>query len=153
MNDEARKCVMVIAEGLPLGLVANTAAVLAVTLGRTLDGIVGPAVVDASGQTHTGIVNITLPILTAASTAIGRIRAQAVALNDIFVVDVTDVAQRTRTYADFTEQIGATPAEALVYLGIALYGPRKSIAKLTGNLPLLRDPQPAPAEHPDGSAH
>jgi hypothetical protein len=34
--------------------------------------------------------------------------------------------------------VGQTPAAELEYLGIALYGPRRSVSRLTGSLRLLR---------------
>ena len=44
MSLENEKCVIVMDEGLPLGLIANTAAILGITLGKTLPEVVGAAV-------------------------------------------------------------------------------------------------------------
>ena len=52
---------MVMDEGLPLGLIANTAAILGITLGKTLPEVVGAAVEDASGQSHLGIIEFPVP--------------------------------------------------------------------------------------------
>ena len=49
MSLENEKCVIVMDEGLPLGLIANTAAILGITLGKTLPEVVGAAV---EGDTH-----------------------------------------------------------------------------------------------------
>lgn len=144
MDDGSRKCVMVIAEGLPPGLIANTAGVLAVTLGRRVDGLVGPDVVDGSGQRHAGIIQITLPILTASADAVRVIRAQAAGLEGLEIVDFTAPAQTSRTYPEYLDKMGALSADEITYLGVALYGPKKLVNKLTGNLPLLRAPA-APA--------
>lgn len=57
------KCVMVIDADLPAGLIANTAAVLALTLGKEIEGIIGPTVKDGSGHPHEGITTIPIPIL------------------------------------------------------------------------------------------
>lgn len=61
-NNET-KCVLLIDSELPLGLLANTAAVLVLTIGKRVEGIIGSDVVDGSGQIHTGITTIPLPIL------------------------------------------------------------------------------------------
>ena len=57
------KCVMVIDEELPLGLIANTAAVLAMSIGDKIKGIIGDDVRDGDGQLHRGITNLPIPLL------------------------------------------------------------------------------------------
>jgi hypothetical protein len=51
----AERCAIVIDADLAPGLAANAAAVLALTLGATVDGIVGPDLVDADGEVHPGL--------------------------------------------------------------------------------------------------
>ena len=138
MENGKAKCVMVLDEGLPAGLLANTAGVLALTLGRRLDAIVGPDVVDGSGRSHAGITTIPIPILKAEGGVVRDIRLKAEETADLLVVDVTDAAQTTKTYDDYTEKIAGVPSEELKYLGVALYGDKKPVNKLTGSLPLLR---------------
>lgn len=50
------KCVIIIDSELPIGIMANTSAILGVTLGKLIPEQVGADVKDASGQTHLGIV-------------------------------------------------------------------------------------------------
>jgi hypothetical protein len=138
MEGETFKCVMVIAEGLPPGLAVNAAAVLAVTIGRSFPSVVGPDVVDGSGQKHAGLISITLPILKAQGDVIRQIRMRAGQINGLIIVDLTEPAQTARTYEDYLAQIAKIPAEELEYRGIALYGSKGIVNKLTGNLPLLR---------------
>jgi hypothetical protein len=57
---------------------------------------------------------------------------------DILIVDFTETAQKEVRYEDYTGKLAMTPAGELKYLGVALYGPKKSVNKLVGNLPLLR---------------
>jgi hypothetical protein len=56
----------------------------------------------------------------------------------LLIVDFTETAQREVRYEDYTDRLATTPAGDLRYLGVALYGVKKSINKLVGNLPLLR---------------
>lgn len=58
-------------------------------------------------------------------------------LEDVVVVYFSDVAQRTKDYQDYAAQLKAIKSEDLRYLGIALYGDKKVINSLTGNLALL----------------
>lgn len=52
MDITNKKCVMVIDEQLPHGVIANTAAILGITLGRQLPEVIGADVVDKNGGEH-----------------------------------------------------------------------------------------------------
>ncbi|MEQ2528451.1 DUF2000 domain-containing protein [Bacillaceae bacterium CLA-AA-H227] len=134
------KCVLLIDSELPLGLLANTAAVLALTIGKRVEGIIGPDVVDGSDQMHTGITTIPLPILksTQEDLQVLKQKISSKAFQDLLVVDFSNAAQTTKNYEEYTQKIATYTSEDLHYLGIAIYGDRKKINKLTGNLSLLR---------------
>ncbi len=138
VTDESIKCVIVIDGSLPLGILVNTAGLLAATLGRREEAIIGPDIPDASGGNHAGILNITLPILASDADTIKAIRAKATGTEGLLVVDFTETAQKSLKYEDYTEKLAATPEAELKYLGVAIYGPKKQVNKLVGNLPLLR---------------
>ncbi|MBA2442265.1 MAG: DUF2000 domain-containing protein [Rubrobacter sp.] len=129
---------MILDEDLPAGLSVNTAGVLALTLGDKMGQIIGPDVTDGSGRAHLGITTMPIPILKAGAETVREIRLQASELDELMLVDFTDAAQSTKTYEDYTRKIEAIPTEELSYLGLALYGDKKRINKLTGSLPLLR---------------
>lgn len=139
-NTEAIKCVIVIDADLPLGLIANTAAVLSLTLGHKIEGIIGPNVVDGSGKIHEGITTIPFPILKGSKEIIKEIRRQTMteAFSDLFVVDFSNAAQTTKDYQSYTEKIATLSSNDLEYLGVAIYGDKKKVNKLTGSMPLLR---------------
>ncbi|MDA8063931.1 MAG: DUF2000 domain-containing protein [Thermaerobacter sp.] len=130
------KCVMVIDGDLPLGLIANTAAVLALSLGARIP-LLGPEVVDGSGSPHAGITTTPIPILKGEAEKVRDIRAQAAGMGEMFVVDITNAAQTTRNYEDYTAKLCRTTESELRYLGVAIYGPKKAVSRLTGNLPLM----------------
>lgn len=131
---------MVINSELPLGLIANTAAVLSLTLGKKIKDIIGPDVFDASGRCHVGITTIPIPILKSDSRKIKELRDKVASgdFSDLLIVDFSNAAQTTTTYEDYIEKISKFTTEDLEYLGIAIYGDRKKVNKLTGSLPLLR---------------
>lgn len=140
MDMTDKKCVMVIDEALPLGVIANTAGILGITLGKHIPQAVGPDVSDKSGCTHLGIITLPVPVLRASREKIRELRALLYApeLSDLIVVDFSDVAQSCNTYDDFiTKAAGAEEAE-LAYFGIGICGAKKLVSRLTGSLPLLR---------------
>ena len=50
-------------EELRIGIIANTAAVMGITLGKAMPELVGADVRDESGHTHLGIIEFPVPIL------------------------------------------------------------------------------------------
>ena len=135
---EGPKCVLIISDELPIGLAVNAAGVLAVTLGHRIESLVGPDVADGSGQVHAGLINITMPILKARKIVLREIKMQASLMDELFVADLTETAQTARTYREYAAKMAALNCEQIDYLGLALYGDRTKVNKLTGNLSLLR---------------
>ena len=132
------KCVMVINEALPTGLIANTAAILGITLGKQRPETVGANVADGEGREHLGIISFPVPILKGSRSEIGKLREKLFLpeYEDLTVVDFSDLAQSCKTYEEY---IGRMKEEAdLSYLGLAICGGKKTINKLTGSMPLLR---------------
>lgn len=140
MSEERTKCVVVLDGDLPVGLIANTAAILGMTLGKRLPEMVGPDVRDRSGWEHLGIVEFPVPVLRGSPEGIRalRERLREPDFQELTAVDFSDMAQSCKTYGEFTERMGETAEEKLRYLGLALCGARKEVDRLTGSLPLLR---------------
>lgn len=135
-----QKCVMVLDETLPLGLLCNTAAILGVTLGRQVPELVGRDVADGDGGVHLGITELPVPILKAPPETLRDLRARLrqPEFQDLTAVDFSDLAQSCRTYGEFCLRMAETPEEHLRYLGLGLWGEKKQVSRLTGSLPLLR---------------
>ena len=135
--DSSKKCVAVIDPNLPIGLIANTAAILGCTLGKQIKEIVGEDVVDQDKQQHLGIINTPLPILAASKEQIKGLY-QAANEENMMLVGFSDLAQRSKSYEDYTRKMAGALANNLNYLGICLYGNKKEINHLTGSLPTLK---------------
>lgn len=140
MNEKNQKCVMVIDETLPIGIIANTAAILGVTLGTKIEEIVGDNIIDKTGNSHLGIIKIPIPILKATTETIKVIHKKLYGHDfyDLTTVDFTDLAQSCKTYDEFIEKMKHTYEKDLKYIGLAIYGNKNKINKLTGNIPLLQ---------------
>ncbi len=139
-SKQEKKCVIVIDGDLSLGLITNTSAVLGMTLGKRIEGIIGSDIFDASGNCHLGITNTPIPILKGTKKTIKEIRNKidSEKIAELLLVDFSYTAQKSKTYTDYEDKLSATTVEDLEYLGIALYGDKKDINRFTGNLPLLR---------------
>lgn len=134
------KCVMIIDENLPLGIIANTSAIMGISLGKTMPEVVGADVMDQSGNKHLGIIEFPVPILKGNREIIKEIRQKLYqpGFEELTVVDFSDLAQGCKTYTEFIEKMGLVQEETLNYLGVAICGPKKKVNKLTGNIGLLR---------------
>ncbi len=122
-----------------MGLIANTAGVLALTLGKEFPEIIGHKLEDSKGDCHHGITTIPIPILKGTGPLLKEMRETLKEYeSELTVVDFTNAAQTTMNYDDYSRILKDTPIEHLEYLGIALYGPKKIVNKFTGNLGLLR---------------
>ena len=140
MNVQNEKCVMIIDENLPVGIIANTSAILGITLGMKMPDVVGNDVIDRDGYVHMGIIKLPVPVLKGNNEQIKELRSKLFSdeYNDLTVVDFSDLAQNCKFYNEFVDKMSNCPESALTYIGIAICGNKKKINKLTGNLPLLR---------------
>ncbi|MCI8809298.1 MAG: DUF2000 domain-containing protein [Oscillibacter sp.] len=140
MEHRKDKCVLIVDGGLPLGLAANTAAILGITIGQRHPEAVGVDVADGTGEAHLGIIETPVPVLKGEPERLKtlRQRLREAEFSEVTAVDFSDLAQSCRTYMEFQEKMQAVPEDGLQYLGLGLYGPKKLIDRLTGSLPLLR---------------
>ena len=140
MDLQNEKCVIVIDEGVPLGLIANTAAILGITMGMKVPDVVGRDVYDAQGNVHAGIIQFPVPILKGSAEMLKEIRRRLYEpdFSDLTVVDFSDLAQSCNIYDEFTVKMSECPEASLQYMGIAVCGNKKKVNKLTGSMPLLR---------------
>lgn len=138
MNKEVRT--VVYDEELPLRIIANTAAIMGITLGKAIPEVVGADVRDESGHTHLGIIEFPVPILRGSPESIKALRENLYEpdFQALTVVDFSDLAQSCKTYDEFIGRMAQVPESTLQYFGVAVCGAKKKVNKLTGSLPLLR---------------
>ncbi|MEW6645030.1 MAG: DUF2000 domain-containing protein [Pseudomonadota bacterium] len=137
----SEKIAIVVDGSLPAGLLANAIAVAAFSIGVRRPDLRGSDLLSADGMLVPGIVSIAMPVLTTSAERLHAIHTQAVALpadEGFVVIGFTEQAQRPQTYETYAATIQQTPAVKLCYRSIALYGARKKVDKLVGNLPLLK---------------
>ncbi len=134
------KCVMIIDSELPMGIIANTSAILGGTLGKHIPEQIGSDVIDASGQPHLGIITIPVTMLRGDKVILKDLRDRLYSseFTDLIVVDFSDVAQSCNVYSEYISKASITTEQDHNYFGIAIYGNKKKVNKLTGFMPLLR---------------
>ncbi len=107
MDLQNEKCVMVIDESLPSGMIANAAAIMGITLGKQMPEVVGTDVYDGTGKEHLGIIEFPVPILKGDGELLKTIRERLYEpeFADVTVVDFSDLAQGCKTYGEFAEKM------------------------------------------------
>ncbi len=140
MKMESEKCVIVLDEALPKGVLANVAAILGVSTGAELPQLVGEDVKDGAGNMHSGIIRFPIPVLRGDAATLCSLRRKLYEpqFAELQVIDFSDLAQSCRTYDEFISRMSAQPESSLKYVGLAITGNKKMINRLTGSLPLLR---------------
>ena len=139
-RERGTEYVMVIDENLPLGIIANTAAIMGITLGKQMPEVVGADVYDRTGNGHLGIIEFPVPILKGNVEVIKSIREKLYEpeFTDLTVVDFSDLAQECKTYDEFIEKMKDVSETELNYYGVAICGAKKKVNKLMGSMALLR---------------
>ena len=124
MEAENRKCVMILDEELPAGVLANAAGILGMTLGKQIPEVIGPDVLDKNGREHLGITAYPVPILKAGKEKLRQIREQLYQpeFAECVAVDFSDVAQSCNDYDEFTSKA----AQRISPIWASASGERKS---------------------------
>lgn len=137
-NDPGR-CVIVIDDSLPVGRAANAAAVIALTIGKLRPHLAGTDLIDKSGAVHPGLIPIGISVLGASATDLPGIRAKALA-RKLDVIGFPVQGQQTTDYQAFGAAVAECETDALAYVGVGVYGPRKDVGKIVGKYGLLKGP-------------
>ncbi|MBU3951385.1 MAG: DUF2000 domain-containing protein [Proteobacteria bacterium] len=132
------KVVMVVNKELPAGLVANTTAVLGITLGNLNKDLIGPDCMDKEQVCHKGITQETIPVLGADTDVLKKIYHSSIKNEHVDLIDFNQTAQKCRDYSDYTQKLMNTRNSDLEFSGLCLSGPDKEINRLTGSLGLYR---------------
>ena len=140
MDVKDEKCVIVVDEGMELGVIANVTAILSISLGKLRPDISGNDIIDAENHTHYGLIQVPVPVLKASADKVAEIRNKLFGegFEDVSCIDFTNVAQQSMNYVDYTDTMQNSTQDDLLYLGIAMVGNKKKVNKLTGSLGLLR---------------
>ena len=133
------KCVLVIDPTLPVGLAANTAAVLSLSIGKLFPNLIGRDLEDNSGVRRAGITTAPIPILRGEAAWLRKSREAMKAHEpELSVIELISATRTTKSYEEYATKMRDTPIQELEYFGLALCGPVKLVNTFTGSLPLFR---------------
>ncbi|WP_095166086.1 DUF2000 domain-containing protein [Pseudomonas sp. Irchel 3H3] len=140
MNFDAavHKCVIVVDNTLGLGHAVNAVSVIGVSLGRSVEGLVGPALQSRDEVNYPGVIYAPLPILRSSSDHLQELHKKALLDNGIHSMPFSALAQSCKTYQEYEARICEADSSGIELVALGLVGPQKSIIKLTGNLSLFK---------------
>lgn len=140
MDRDKEKCVIVLDETLDPGMAANTAAILALTIGKEDPSIIGEVIPDGMGRKHLGITIAPIPVLKCGRGTMMELRETLFSeeYEDVITVDFSEAAAYSRSYEEYSEKLAEISGDSVRYLGVGLLGPKKKVNRLTGGLKLYR---------------
>lgn len=134
-----KRIVIIVDPALPLGLLANTVATIAVGLGAAEPGFGDTVLTDVSGRSIKNSANRPVPILQAPADLIRMILLKALPAPDSgLVVPFPLFARSLHAFADYQMQFPTRDLSAETIEGLGLAGPERWVKSLTGSLKLLR---------------
>lgn len=131
------KGIVIVNENLPVGLKANICAVLGMSLGKKYPEIVGGDIFTLDRESIPGITQIPLPILQSSSEKLSEI-FDSHRNSDVFMTIFDNSALTTKNYSEFQNKISCVNLAELQIHGLIAYGPKKTINKISADIPLLK---------------
>jgi hypothetical protein len=132
------KCVIVVDKALGLGHAINAVSVIGVSMGRSVEGLVGPDMQSRDGVNYPGVIYAPLPILFSNNELLRNILEKALEDDEIQSIPFSALAQSCKTYQEYEERISEADNSTIEVVAIGLIGSKKNISKLTGSLPLFK---------------
>ncbi|VFR88256.1 hypothetical protein DAR3_1126 [plant metagenome] len=132
------KCVIVVDKTLGLGHAINAVSVIGVSMGRSVEGLVGPDMQSRDNVNYPGVIYAPLPILLSNNELLREILEKSLEDDEIQSIPFSALAQSCKTYQEYEARISEADSSTIEVVAIGLIGPRKKISKLTGSLPLFK---------------
>lgn len=137
LDDIPTRCAIIMDSSLSGGLLANAIAVIALTSGKRHPVLLGEPLVDASGETHPGLIPTGIPMLCTEQNSLKELRKIALE-KGCDVVDFPVEGQQTKNYEEFLEMTRSIHTEDMKYLGISIIGSKNVISKLTKKCKMIK---------------
>ena len=135
---QSHKIAIVLDPDMNRGKLANRSAVLATGLAVHHPEIMGPDTATADNITLPGITKVPIVVLQARNNReIPELALKSRRLNCTTLVYLAH-AQGLRSYNEYMHHISGKTEESLDVDAFLIYGPRKKVEKVTGNLAILR---------------
>ncbi|MHB0774482.1 DUF2000 domain-containing protein [Halomonas sp. WWR20] len=132
------KCVILVDKALGLGHAANAVSVIGVSMGRSVEGLVGPDMQSRDNVNYPGVIYAPLPILFSSNELLHEILEKALVDDEIHSIPFSALAQSCKTYQEYEKRISEADSSSIELVAVGLIGPKKKISKFTGSLPLFK---------------
>ncbi|ASA58178.1 DUF2000 domain-containing protein [Vibrio gazogenes] len=132
------KCTIIVDQDLHPGLAINAASVIGISFGKTVNNLVGPDMQSMDNVNYPGVIYSPLPVLLSTGEHIQNLLAIAEQDEQIYTMPFSALAQSCKTYDEYGERISSVTSQHIELVAIGMIGPKKTINKLTGNLPLFK---------------
>ncbi len=133
------KIILVLRPDLPVGTLVNVAACLTAGIIAANPGLAGEPLEDQSGLRSLASSHVPVVALKGENAAFTRILAAVKTQQDARLLSVFPAyARDIHQAAQYWQQHKGYVHDGTELLGLALYGPKKWLNRLSGNLPLLR---------------
>ena len=131
------KWVIVVDKTTAPGRMVNAVACISATTGALVHGLVAHGGADASGSVHPGLPWAGCTVLAAGAEQLFNVRAKAVAVEGMLVVDMPLAAQSNRVYDDYVAELATTDPADLALSALSIVGPRAEVDAIVKRLSLL----------------
>ena len=139
MTDPALRIAVIVDPALPLGLLANTIATIAIGIGAAQPVYGNTPLVDAAGRGFRNSADRPVPILQATDEIMRALLLKACPPPDgAVIVPFPRFARSLHAFADYQAEFPSRDLKDEVLDGLGLAGPEKWVKSLTGSLKLLR---------------
>lgn len=136
---QALRVAIVIDPDQPLGLLANTVAVLAAGLGAAMPALGGRTLVDSTGRAFLNSADRPIPVLQASAGTLATLLGKAAAAPEgAVLVPFPQFARTIHDFAAYADAFSVRDLGSEPLLGMGIAGPDKWVRSLTGALKLLR---------------
>ncbi|WP_139788529.1 DUF2000 domain-containing protein [Halomonas sp. BC1] len=127
MNFDAatHKCVIVVDKELGLGHAANAVSVIGVSMGRSVENLVGPDMRSQDNVNYPGVIYTPLPILLSSKEKLREILVKTLEEDEIHNIPFSALAQSCRTYQEYEERMSAADSSSIELVAIGLVGSKK----------------------------
>ncbi len=105
---------------------------------QTGRGISRPDLLSLDGVTYPGVIRAPLPVLLGEGNTLLSLFSAAQSDPQILVLPFSALAQSCKTWEEYELRLAGASSAQTELAALGLVGPKKQIARLTGNLPLYR---------------
>lgn len=139
MTDPAFRIAVIVDPSLPLGLLANTVATIAIGIGAAQPFFGNTVLVDTAGRAVRNSADRPVPVLQAPDEVIRGLLLKALpAPEGAVVVPFPRFARSLHAFVDYQAEFPTRDLGQEILDGLGLAGPEKWVKSLTGSLKLLR---------------